>query len=198
MRAARVAVAAMAAMAGATAAAALAGCVSQPGARIAEQVKAVKAEETPEKLLERGRAFAAIGDYTRAEQYFSAALDEGGDPAVVLPLLLKVCVAEQRYRVAIDHAEPWLQKRPDDYRLRFLVGTLYATIGDAKTAREHYERVTQTAPKHADAHYALGVLLRDDVNDPVGADKHFREYLRLRPDGPHADEARASLLKTVR
>jgi hypothetical protein len=47
------------------------------------------------------------------------------------------------------------------------------------------------------AHYALAVLSRDE-NDPVGADKHFREYLRLAPNGPHAEEAQASLLESVR
>jgi len=31
----------------------------------------------------------------------------------------------------------------------------------------------------------------------VAADPHFREYLRISPRGPHAEEAQASLLKSV-
>jgi Flp pilus assembly protein TadD len=78
-----------------------------------------------------------------------------------------------------------------------LVGTLYAAIGKPEEAREHLERVVEKRPKHAEAHYALAVVLRDGENDLVGADRHFREYLKLQPDGPHADEARDSLLKDV-
>ncbi len=52
-------------------------------------------------------------------------------------------------------------------------------------------------PDMAPAHFALGVLLRDEQGDLVQADLHFREYLRLDPRGAHVDEARGSLLKLV-
>ena len=41
------------------------------------------------------------------------------------------------------------------------------------------------------------MLLRDEFHDRAGADKHFREYLRVAPDGAHAEEAKGSLLKDV-
>jgi tetratricopeptide (TPR) repeat protein len=178
----------------------LAACGPTPssrGAKTAEQLETVKREEQPDRLLERGRSFAALGDHGRAEQYLSAALDRGADPRVVLPLLLRVCIAERRYRVAIQYAEPVLRRRPQDFRLRFVVASLYQSIGDNDVAQQQLELVTQTQPNHAEAHYALAVLARDEKNDPVAADRHFRQYLRIRPDGPHAAEARASLLKVV-
>jgi hypothetical protein len=55
----------------------------------------------------------------------------------------------------------------------------------------------QTAPRHADAHYALAVLLRDELGNHSQADAHFRAYLELRPEGEHAEEASESLLEAM-
>lgn len=174
------------------------GCAASPGAAVAADAKAARADQTPEKLAERGRAFAQMRDYTRAEQYLSAALDAGAPPAEVLPVLLKACIAENRFRAALTYAEPQLRAHPEDFRLRFVVASLYASIGDTVRAVDHLERVAASQPDLAEVHYALAVLLRDGANDPARADVHFREYLRLEPDGPHAPEARGALLTVVR
>jgi tetratricopeptide (TPR) repeat protein len=179
------------------AALALPGCAPKGGDKVAAQIRVVQAEETPDKLLSRGRSFAAVGDFGRAEQYVSAALDRGADPRVALPLLLRVCAEARRYRAAIDYAEPQLKKHPDDFHLRFVVASFYATIGETVVAREELSRIARAQPDFAAAHYALGVLLRDESGDVVSADVHFREYLRLEPRGAHAEEARSSLLKLV-
>jgi tetratricopeptide (TPR) repeat protein len=176
-------------------------CITGCGVTRADRVRDVERTQTreqqPNKLIERGKAFASVGDTTRACQYFSAALDSGADPELVLPLLMRVYVQSGRYRLAIQTGEQYLTKRPQEHALRFLVATLYAAVGQSELAKENFERVLAAKPNHADAHYALGVLLRDSENDYVGADYHFRQYLKLKPTGPHADEARGSLLKDV-
>jgi tetratricopeptide (TPR) repeat protein len=154
-------------------------------------------EATTENLVDRGKAFAAVGDTTRAEEYLAAALDQGADAREVLPLLLQVCVQTGRYRSAIQHAENHLRKHPNDVRTRFVVGTLYGAIGETKDAKSALETVLSATPDDAKAHYALAVLARDNESDVVGADRHFREYLRIEPNGSHAEEARASLLKRM-
>lgn len=154
-------------------------------------------EATTDKLVDRGKAFAAVGDNTRAEEYLSAALDQGADPRSVLPLLLEVCISTGRYRSAIQHAEDHLRKHPNDVRTRFVVGTLYVAIGETKDAKSALETVVTATPDDAKAHYALAVLARDNESDVIGADRHFREYLRIEPNGAHAEEARASLLKRM-
>lgn len=179
------------------AAAAATACVRTPAQRIKDVQRSVQADRQPDKLVERGKLFAALGDENRASQYFSAALDNGADTKKVLPLLLQSYIVSKRYRVAIDVGKNYLQKDPEDYHLRYLVGTLYAAIGDTSDARTQFEQVLVTKPEHAQAHYALAVLLRDSDNDWVKADYHFRQYLELAPRGPHAEEARASLLKKV-
>jgi tetratricopeptide (TPR) repeat protein len=172
-------------------------CVQTPAQRFEAAQRTVRRDQKPDKLVERGKLFAEMGDYNRAAQYFSAALDNGADSKTVLPLLLQTYVSSQRYRVAIDVGNNYLQKNPLDYRLRYLVGTLYAAIGETGKARDEYQQVLVTNPKHAQAHYSLAVLLRDSDQDWVKADYHFRQYLKLAPKGPHAEEARASLLKRV-
>jgi len=162
-----------------------------------EQRDKVAKEEAPETLFERGRELARIGDNNRAEQYLSGAMDGGADPSKVLPLLLRVCIAEHRYRVAIDYAEPYMRRRPDDYRLRFVIASLYHSIGEPQNARRELEQVVRSKPDHADAHFAMAVIYRDDEEDPAQADAHFREYLRIAPTGDHAPEARASLMRST-
>lgn len=178
-------------------AASVSACVNDKSARIQETEKTVREEQTPEKLVTRGKMFARLGDYTRASQYFGAALDAGADPQEVLPLLMRTYVVSQRFRLAIDIGERYLAKNPRDHHLRFLVATLYSAVDQPQKARQHLVRVLAQNPGNAEAHYVLAVLLRDRERDWVGADHHFRQYLRLDPAGPHAEEARGSLLKSV-
>jgi tetratricopeptide (TPR) repeat protein len=175
----------------------LPACVNKRGARIQETEKTVREEQTPEKLVVRGKMFARLGDYTRASQYFTSALDAGADPHEVLPLLMRTYVVSQRFRLAIEIGERYLSKHPNDHHLRFLVATLYSAVDQPQRAREHLVRVLSQNPANAEAHYVLAVLLRDRERDWVGADHHFRQYLRIDPAGPHAEEARSSLLKSV-
>lgn len=173
------------------------GCVQEPPkSRVEKDLDTVRAEETPEKLFARGRAFANVADFTRAEQYLSAAIDAGGDAREILPILLRVCVAERRYRVAIDYTQRYLRRQPADHRMRLVLGTLYVNVGEPEAAKEELDRVLAADPDAAPAHYARGVLARDE-KDAVTADRHFREYLRIDPRGSHADEARGSLLQEV-
>lgn len=176
---------------------AAAGCSPTRGDRAREAERAVREEQTADKLVERGKLFAHVGDYTRASQYFTAALDAGARPEEVLPLLMRVYIVSGRYRLAIQLGEQQLVKQPEAHALRFLVGTLYAAIGRSDLARAHLERVVASSPNDAEAHYALAVVLRDGENDLIKADHHFREYLKLQPAGSHSEEARDSLLQQV-
>jgi Tfp pilus assembly protein PilF len=82
--------------------------------------------------------------------------------------------------------------------MRFVLGTLRAGVGEPLAAEAELSKVIQASPENPDAHYALAVLLRDQRNDPLGADQHFRAYLELQPAGEHSEEAKSSLLQVVR
>lgn len=173
------------------------GCASTPEQRVKTDVRAFQAEQTHQKLTARGRAFASIGDTTRAREYYDAALEAGGDDRILTPLLLAVCVRDGRYRLAIDYAERHVRRHPRDARMRFVLGTLRAGVGDAVAAEAELSKVIEVSPDNSDAHYAMAVLLRDQRGDLLGADEHFRAYLALAPDGEHSEEAKSSLLQAV-
>ena len=174
-----------------------AGCSRTPAEKAEADLESLRSEHSKDNLADRGRAFAAVGDLTRAEEYLAAALDQGGSAKEILPLLLDVCVRGGRYRSAIQHAENHLRRNPHDHATRLVVGTIYAALGEDREAQNALRQVVEARPDDAQAHYVLAVLARDNQNDVVSADRHFREYLRIEPNGAHAEEARASLLKRM-
>ncbi len=167
----------------------------------AETIKADVAtynrEHTADKLVDRGKGFAAVGDYLRAEEYLADAMNQGADQKKIMPLLLEVCIREGRYRLAAQYAKDYLVAHPNDVRVRLVLASLYSATADFKLAKAEFERVLDARPNDPQAHYALAVLLRDAEQDVVGADQHFREYLRLDPKGQHVEEARSSVLHRV-
>jgi len=175
-----------------------AGCASHPGARVQGDVKVFEREQTADRLVQRGSAFADVGDTTRAQQYLEAALDNGAKEADVVPMLVSVCVRDGRYRLAVEYARRYLAREPGDMRMHFVLGTLYAGLGESNDAQREFELAVRVERDNPELHYSLAVLMRDQKADLLAADRHFREYLRLAPSGDHAEEARAAMLQSVR
>lgn len=174
---------------------ALAGCASSAVKRTRTPTE--EKAEAAAALVQKGREFAEGGDVLRAQEYFTSALKAGADEKVVLPLLLRVCVAERNYRLAIEFAESSLARNPKNSRLRLLAGTLHASVGDTARSRERLERAADELANEADVQFTVAVSFRDDANDVVMADKYFRRYLALAPNGEHAEEAKGSLMEQV-
>jgi tetratricopeptide (TPR) repeat protein len=169
-----------------------AGCASGALSQQREQ-QILANESTLKELLARGDASAAVGDTTRAEQYFVAALKAGGNERELVQRLLVVCIADQRYPVAAEYVEQYLHRHPLDTELRFAAASLQAAIGDAPRARALFESVIQDRPQWAEAHYALASVLREEGEPDALADPQDLEYLKLSPRGPLAEMARARL-----
>ena len=150
-------------------------------------------ESTPEKLLYRGRMFAQVGDLTRAEEYFTAAIERGANDIEVFPLLIRVCVQDARYRLALKHAEEHLRKHPGDTDALRIQGSLYYAIGDGPRAEEILLRVAGLAPRDSETQFMLAVLYRDMLKDRVRARARFQQYLTIAPNGKHAEEARGNV-----
>src|SRR5688500_425640 len=96
-----------------------AGCAHTRASDLAAHAASVSRALAPQLLVDKARAFAAAGDYARAEQYLTLAQEQGAPEAEVLPLLLDVCVRDQRYRVAAQYVEEHLRHHPGAHRLRF-------------------------------------------------------------------------------
>ena len=65
--------------------------------------------------------------------------------------------------------------------------------GDFARAINLYEAALDDSPRCAEIHYKLALLYDDKLNDPVSALHHFKRYLALSPNGPHANEVERSI-----
>ncbi len=149
------------------------------------------------ELFRRGQVLAQHGDFVRAEQYLLAARNRGFEEARVMPVLMEVCVRASRLSAAIGYAEPYLESHPSDWPLRILVGSIHLGLGHLGEARTHLEHavrdgLTPDRPEPAEAHYLLGIVLRE-MTELAEARTHFARYAELEPNGTHAEEVRAIL-----
>jgi tetratricopeptide (TPR) repeat protein len=169
------------------------GCGASAGDSIRADAEIVRRESTPQVLLHRGEGFAAVGDSTRAEQYYAAALAAGGEPCLLVRRLIRVCVSGQRYRAALAYADDYLLRSPSDHEVRFARATIAVAIGETEQARVDLTELALVVPNNPDVHFALALLLRDDLVDLPEAREHFARYLALAPNGSNAAQARAAM-----
>ena len=168
------------------------GCASQappPTSAPGDPLATAPADD----LFQRGVELRRAGDYIRAEQYLAAARDRGFEEERVVRELIGVCIDASRYQAALGHAAPFLSRHPDDWALRYMVGSLYLATGDAARALPELERVTSEHPEAPGPHYTLAVAYSERLDRPADATVAFRTYLERAPDGEHAAEARAWL-----
>jgi tetratricopeptide (TPR) repeat protein len=174
------------------------GLASGCGGAAAErrEREAVAKEASAPELVRRGEASASLGDLTRAEQYFVAALKTGGDQKKITERLLAVCVADQRYPVAVEYAEQYLYRHPRDADVEFAAGSLHAALGNVERARVLLEDVVSQRPNWPEVHYALATVLRDQGEAIELAERHDLAYLQLSPQGTFSETVRARLRST--
>jgi LysM repeat protein len=65
--------------------------------------------------------------------------------------------------------------------------------GDFSRAINLYEAALDDSPQCAEVHYKLALLYDDKLKDPLNALHHFKRYLVLAPNGPHANDVRNSV-----
>ena len=65
--------------------------------------------------------------------------------------------------------------------------------GDFERAVNLYEAALDDSPRGAEIHYKLAIIYDDKLNDPVSALHHFKRYVALNPNGPHAKDVKDSI-----
>ena len=65
--------------------------------------------------------------------------------------------------------------------------------GDFMRSINLYEAALDDSPRCAEVHYKLALLYDDKLKDPLNALHHFKRYLLLSPNGPHANDVRTSI-----
>ena len=61
---------------------------------------------------------------------------------------------------------------------------------DNRGAAEAFERALESNPRSASAHFELGLLFEQPLNDPATAIYHFERFLKLRPTSDRAEIVR--------
>ncbi|HVJ14758.1 MAG TPA: tetratricopeptide repeat protein, partial [Polyangiaceae bacterium] len=83
------------------------------------------------------------------------------------------------------------REHPEHEGLRYLVATIYVSLGQNESARLELEQLLTTRPDNPDARYLAGVLAAETDSDE--AREHFRRYLDVAPRGRRAAEVRSRL-----
>ena len=82
---------------------------------------------------------------------------------------------------------------PDDERAHTLLGNNYFSLQDYFLAIEEYRKATEIAPKFSPPYNQLGYSRRF-LGDYAGAEKAFKQYIKLIPDDPNPYDSYAELL----
>lgn len=83
-----------------------------------------------------------------------------------------------------------IKVKPDYYQAYHNLAITFMKQGNFEAARKWFEATLKIKPDYAKAHRNYGLLLEENLNDPKGAIRHYRQYLRLAPDAPDAGEVR--------
>ena len=102
-----------------------------------------------------------------------------------MPLALAGCdLADKQEAQHDDSSNPYYKKAQQDLE-----------NNDAASAVGDYEAALGADPKLAGAHYELGILYSEKLNDPIGSIFHFKRYLELAPNSDKTDQVHALIDK---
>jgi len=147
---------------------------------------------TPAQLLACAESLEDEGQFEVAIDAYRAALAAGGPRADVcfqlaelLYLLGEIHAARERYYMAIELDEDFVEARAN-------LGCVLAETGQPDLAIAAFRGALAYHSEYPDVHYHLARTL-DDLARTSEAQEHWQQFLRLAPDSPWADEARARL-----
>ena len=129
-------------------------------------------------------------EYEKAIESYQRAIQN--DPTLVrahynLGLLLRDKRDLPQARLEFEQA---LAVAPDMSDARYMLALVMIDQGLETDATRHLTTLTQKAPRHAEAHLALGLLYKKDPAKRDLARKEFNAYLKLDPNGASAKDIR--------
>jgi tetratricopeptide (TPR) repeat protein len=147
---------------------------------------------TPKEMVEAAIAYEDEGELEAAVEMYRAALTAGGAQAEVcfhlaelLYMLGDISAARERYFMAIELDENFVEARAN-------LGCVLAETGELELAVAAFQGTLAHHRDYPDVHYHLARTL-DELERSEEAGSHWREFLKLAPDSPWADEARDRL-----
>ncbi len=169
----------------------LSACASQQRAKgppPSDPIAIVSASE----LRAQGLGFARRGDLVRAQQYLSAAKERGFDERIIIPEIVKVCIASSRLRAALAFGEPYLARNPQDAGMQYVIGTIHMALGNLQEASTHLNGALRAGHLMPDARFSLALVARERGNVEL-VRTNLKAYLAESPEGRYASRARSML-----
>jgi len=157
------------------------------GERAAGAVQGKVAEAFAQGLLKRhaerwgaqvaaGEIFMARKQWQRALQAFKRALDLGGPPARIYPLMARTYLAAGRYKAGQQALAAYVQAHPEDWQTQAEYARLEVASGQFRRAEERFKAVLERKPDADVARLALG-LLRLERGEYAEAERDFKALL---------------------
>ena len=139
-------------------------------------------------------------DASRAIEQFKAHLEHAPEDLETRIELGNALFDAGRYPDAIAQYQLVLEKQHRNADVRTDMGIALRRSGRSDLAAAAFRRVIQDVPDHVNAHFNLGVVLANDLDDPGGAITAWERFLELAPNAPNASQIRSTLqqLKTRR
>ncbi len=133
--------------------------------------------------------------YKVQEQEYLRILRENPNDLQTLIALGNFYFDSHKYQNAIEIYRKAIKLDPANTDVRTDLAIAYFNLGIIDLALAELNKVIKIDPKHAYAHYNLGVVLWRGRNDLKGAEKEFRKYLELEPNGTLSQAAQSNLKK---
>jgi Flp pilus assembly protein TadD len=99
----------------------------------------------------------------------------------------------ESFAEAAVHYRLYLEKHPENPDVRTDLGTSLHRTGRHEDAVREFRKAIEYAPTHLNAHYNLGVVLANELNDQAGAAAAWKRVLELAPTSPQAAQVRLSM-----
>jgi tetratricopeptide (TPR) repeat protein len=167
--------------------AAEAGLVSIPSLSSSETRPA-----TPAELMALAAEMEDEGELDSAVHLLRAALAAGGPTAAGCFQLAELLYRLDRPEAAIERYSMAIELDEDYVEARANLGCVLAERGERELAAAAFEGALAYHGDYPDAHYHLARTL-EELGRQDQASEHWRAFLKLAPDSPWADEARARI-----
>lgn len=137
-------------------------------------------------LMERAKKYMEIPNPAYAKSDVDAAFFLDSTRADVLLLRGEVYYISNRTRTSRDMWERCAALFPESKDCRLRMSELYLAIGDLEAALKHVNEVLNIEPKHANAIFMKGVVVRDLYADTTLAMQYFQRAIDLK-DGQYIE-----------
>ena len=152
------------------------------GVAMAYTGKAIAADPgCMEAYLIKARLHYLQGGIVLSEEALGEVLRLVPDSREALSMLGSIYLQKGEYEKAEDACSRLVNSYPDDIIACEMLARINMQRGNTHAAIGNYEQVLRLKPDHFNAHYSLGIILLNQINNPTAAEPHIRKAIELNP-----------------